>query len=162
MEVLWAPWRMEFIKDLRDKYKDGCLFCSLAKATAEEDLVLYKGKHSYVVMNRYPYNVGHVMIVPLKHTADLLELDDKARAEILKLAGEVKKIIKAEMNAEGFNMGLNFGKVAGAGIEHHLHLHVVPRWNGDTNFFPIFGKTKSMPEYLSDTYKRLKPYFDKI
>ncbi|MBU4484065.1 HIT domain-containing protein [bacterium] len=163
METLWAPWRMEFIRNLKDKYKEGCLFCNLHKSKDDEsDLVLYRGKHSYVVMNRYPYNVGHVMVVPNKHTANLLELDSKTNAELLELAGKSAEIIQKEMNAEGFNMGFNFGRTAGAGIKEHLHLHVVPRWNGDTNFFPIFAKTKSMPEYLGDTYNRLKAYFDKI
>ncbi len=159
MQQLWAPWRMQFIEELRDS-GGGCILCELAAAdVGRERLVLSKGKFCYAVMNRYPYNNGHLMIVPYKHAASLSELTHDEHAEILELCARSIEVMKSSLNAEGFNCGFNFGAVAGAGIKDHLHLHVVPRWCGDANFLPIIGDTRSMPEYLEQTYDRLAAGF---
>ena len=161
MEKLWAPWRMEYIEDLKSSLGDECFLCEHAK-NPDDDLrfVLARGKHVFVILNRYPYNCGHLMVVPYKHVKDLSKLDSNEYAELMSFTSLSVEILKDVLGAEGFNCGLNLGKCAGAGLETHLHMHIVPRWMGDTNFFPVLGKTKSMPEYLGDTYKKLKPAFE--
>lgn len=162
MKQLWAPWRMEFIKELR-KREGGCIFCELhSEGDDRERLVLYRGRSCYAVMNRFPYNNGHLMIVPYRHEGSLSKLDSTECAEMMELNARSIEILSASLEAEGFNCGFNIGRVAGAGITDHIHLHVVPRWNGDTNFMPVLGDTSSMPEYLSDTYDRIIGGFEKI
>ncbi|MFA4874333.1 MAG: HIT domain-containing protein [bacterium] len=159
MERLWAPWRMQFIEELRDS-SGGCIFCELAAAGDDRKrLVLSRSELCYVLMNRYPYNNGHLMIVPFKHVASLSELSREEHAEMLSLCARSIEIMKQALGAEGFNCGFNIGAAAGAGIKDHIHLHVVPRWCGDANFLPIIGNTRSMPEYLEETYDRLIPGF---
>lgn len=155
MNHLWAPWRMEFIKDLRES--DGsCIFCELAVSGDDRArLVLFRGKSNYVLMNKYPYNNGHLLIIPYKHTGSLSDLGPDEHSEMMDLTARSIKIMENALEAEGFNCGLNFGKAAGAGITDHVHMHVVPRWVGDSNFLPIIGDTRSMPEYLEATYDRL-------
>jgi len=163
MDNIWSPWRMEFIKDKR--FKEGgapCIFCELKTLTpSTENLVLYKGEAVYVVMNRFPYTNGHLLIIPNAHSSNL-DLGAKADQEILKLMAASIDILRNTLNAEGFNCGLNLGKVAGAGIADHLHWHIVPRWNGDSNFMPVMSSHRLMPEYLSETYKRLEKGFQKL
>ncbi len=158
MKQLWAPWRMQFIEELRDR-GEGCIFCELAQTgTPEEDrerLLLYRGENCYVLLNRFPYNNGHLMIIPYRHTGDLGELAPEEHMEMMALCARSIDVLGRRLEAEGFNCGLNIGRAAGAGITDHVHLHVVPRWCGDTNFLPIFGETRSMPEYLQSTYDRL-------
>lgn len=155
MEHLWAPWRMQFIEELRVS-TGGCVFCELpARADDRESLILHRGKSCYVLMNRFPYNNGHLLIIPYKHVAELSQLESSEHAELMALCSRSVETMKTRLNAEGFNCGFNLGKVAGAGIKDHLHLHVVPRWCGDANFLPIIGETRSMPEYLQQTYDRL-------
>ena len=156
MNQLWAPWRMQFIEELRDK-GSGCIFCELVQETDNdrERLILHRGKSCYVLMNRYPYNNGHLLIIPYQHTGTLSDLSVEENTEMMQLAATSVEIMEKHIEAEGFNCGFNLGKVAGAGIADHLHLHVVPRWCGDTNFLPILGETRSMPEYLANTYDRL-------
>ena len=162
MERLWAPWRMKFIEELRDK-GSGCIFCEMAAPGDDrERLILHRGERCFTVLNRYPYNNGHMMIVPYKHVGELSELDGVDYEEMLSMSSASVKIMRETMEAEGFNMGLNIGAVAGAGITDHIHMHLVPRWRGDANFLPIIGGTKSMPEYLDDTYNRLKEPFEKL
>lgn len=162
MERLWAPWRMEFIQELREK-GSGCLFCEMGAAGDDrERMVLHRGKHCYTMLNRFPYNNGHIMIVPYKHTGDLLELSDEEHAEIMRMCAHSVKIMTESMDAEGFNCGFNIGAVAGAGIRDHIHLHVVPRWSGDSNFMPVISDTRTMPEYLEKTYDRLIGGYSKI
>ncbi len=157
---LWAPWRIEYI--LGDK-EEGCVFCTrLNREEDEKDLILYRGKTCFVIMNRYPYNNGHLLIMPNRHTWDFDSLDNEERAEIFDLLVRSRQIIEKEMNAEGYNIGLNLGKTAGAGIEEHVHFHIVPRWNGDVNFVAALGEVRCIPEHLSATYSKLKPRFDAL
>jgi ATP adenylyltransferase len=163
MDCLWAPWRIQFIEDQHDKRDNGCIFCSIAsQGDDRERLVLYRGKTCYAVMNRFPYNCAHLLVIPYRHEGELKNLGREEYAEMLDIGSKSMEIIKAEIDAEGFNCGFNFGKVAGAGILDHVHFHVVPRWCGDTNFFPVIGDIRSMPEYLQATYDRLNKGFKKI
>lgn len=159
MSNLWAPWRMKFIEELRDK-GSGCIFCELNQdGDDRERLVLCRLKHTYVVMNKFPYNNGHLLIVPNRHQGKLVEFSPEEQGEMMYLNAHSVEILMENLNAEGVNCGLNLGRAAGAGITDHLHVHVVPRWNGDTNFLPLISDTRSMPEYLEDTYDRLVDRF---
>ncbi|OGQ04644.1 MAG: hypothetical protein A2W61_00910 [Deltaproteobacteria bacterium RIFCSPLOWO2_01_44_7] len=164
MDKLWAPWRMEYIQDTRVKTEEGeCIFCHLAKQTPDDkSLVLARGKESYVVMNRFPYNCGHLLIVPYQHTANLSDLSKEGQQETIWLLDKSLQILEECMKATGFNCGLNLGKNAGGGILDHFHWHVVPRWQGDTNFLPVLAQAKPMPEYLSETYKKLEKGFQNL
>ena len=154
---MWAPWRMEYI--LGDKEK-GCIFC---KALSEEDnLTLYKGKATLVVMNKFPYINGHLLAAPIKHISTLDQLSKGEMGDLLETVEQSVGILKKVMNPDGFNVGLNLGKVAGAGVEEHLHFHIVPRWFGDTNALTVFADVRVIPEHLINTYNNLKPYFNKI
>jgi len=156
MEYLWAPWRMEYIAG---KKKKGCFFCKKVQEDGnKENLVLYRGKHVFVVMNKYPYTNGHLMIAPLRHCLRLEQLDNNELKELFDLLKACVRILKAIFRPQGFNIGMNIGTVGGAG-EDHLHLHVVPRWAGDTNFMPVIGKTKVVSDYLGRTYQKLHPAF---
>lgn len=163
-EHLWAPWRMEFIKDKRFKTGEGpCVFCELkGQMPGDQNLVLYQGKNNYIVMNRFPYTTGHLLIVSHEHTANLKQLPKNSYEEILNLTAEGMEILKEVLGAEGFNCGLNVGRVGGCGILDHFHWHIVPRWTGDTNFLPVVGEARSMPEYLNETYQRLIDKFEKL
>lgn len=152
MKTLWAPWRIEYITGEKEK---GCIFCDKPnEGKDEENLILFKGEHSFIIMNRYPYSNGHLMAVPYKHTSNMSELDDNERLELMNLTTKCVEILDI-MKPDGFNIGMNLGTAGGAGIDDHLHFHIVPRWNGDTNFMPLIGDVKIMPEYLQDTYKTL-------
>ncbi len=155
--TLWAPWRMQYIVGPRS---DGCILCE--KANGKEDtrnLILARGSFTYVLMNIYPYNCGHLMIAPYRHLESLEKLSVEERGEMLGWASKSERILRDVFHAEGFNIGINVGKVAGAGIDDHLHMHVVPRWNGDTNFMPVLGETKVIPEHVEETYAKLLPYY---
>jgi len=159
MKYLWAPWRMDYI--LGEKRR-GCFFCRKLKEKEDrKNLILYQGQHVFVVMNRYPYNNGHLMIVPKRHYLDLEQIDDKESKELFELLRASIKVLKACFHPHGFNIGINIGRVGGAG-EDHLHLHIVPRWAGDTNFMPVIGETKVVPEYLQKTYQRLHSAFSDL
>ena len=160
MNRLWAPWRIEYI---RRKDTDGCVFCQKSNSNDDkDDLVLFRGKESFVLMNLYPYSNGHLMISPYSHTSDTNDLSQNCNQEIMHLANESMNILRNTLSAEGFNFGANLGKVGGAGIEDHLHYHIVPRWNGDVNFMPVIGTTKVMVEGLNETWAGLKPEFDSL
>ncbi|WP_297490738.1 HIT domain-containing protein [Thermococcus sp.] len=160
MKVLWAPWRIEYI---RSPKHDGCIFCDFPKENRDrERLILHRGKHSFVIMNNYPYNPGHVMIAPYRHVGKWEDLTDEELLEIMRLSQLMIKAIKRVMNPDGFNMGVNLGRVAGAGIDDHVHLHIVPRWNGDTNFMPVVADTKVIPESLQEAYDELKKAIDEV
>ena len=160
MKQLWAPWRIEYI---RSPKHDGCIFCDFPREHRDgERLILYRGKLSFIIMNNYPYNPGHVMIAPYRHVGKWEDLDDDELLEIMKLSQLVIKALKEVMNPDGFNMGVNLGRVAGAGIDDHVHLHIVPRWNGDTNFMPVIADTKVIPESLQEAYYELKGAIDRI
>lgn len=155
MEVLWAPWRMEYI--LGDKER-GCVFCSRLKQDDDRrNLVLHRSKRAFVIMNRYPYNNGHVMVVPNRHISNLEEQSEEEALDMARLLSRSIEIIKAKMNAEGLNLGMNLGRVGGAGIEEHIHYHLVPRWLGDSSFMAAVGETRVIPQHLMETYDLLKP-----
>ena len=159
MKHLWAPWRMEYIE--KEIKGEGCIFCSrLREDDGPHNLILYRSSHAFVIMNKFPYNPGHLMICPFRHERDIENLSvDEARDlfECLKLS---VKVLKKVMEPHGYNIGLNSGRVAGAGVEDHLHFHIVPRWNGDTNFMPVLAEVKVVPEHLERTYRKLKTAFE--
>ena len=159
MKVLWAPWRMEYIQS--DKEEGACIFCpGQDRSLDEKRLILYVGKLTMVVMNRYPYNNGHLLVAPHRHVPGL---DDLTQEETQDLMANVRRSIgalKAVMAPEGFNVGLNLGQVAGAGMEDHLHFHIVPRWNGDTNLMTVVGDVRVIPEHIRETYEKLRTHFD--
>jgi ATP adenylyltransferase len=147
------------------KHKDegGCVFCEAQGIEdGAENLILYRGQRAFVILNRYPYTSGHLMVVPFEHEASLEDLDAETRSELLELANGVMKMLGREYHAQGYNVGINIGEAAGAGITEHIHLHVVPRWSGDTNFMSSLGETRVLPETLEDTYLRLKRAWQQI
>ncbi|MCK5551700.1 MAG: HIT domain-containing protein [Deltaproteobacteria bacterium] len=153
MKVLWAPWRMTYIMGDRDQ---GCLFCSTLKGRNDRgNLILYRSNQSFIILNRFPYTSGHLMVAPNRHVASLDELDGGEMANLMELLKKSTLILKRSLKPDGFNLGMNIGRGAGAGIDGHIHFHIVPRWNGDTNFMPVLFDTKVMPEYLEKTYERL-------
>ena len=157
---LWAPWRMEYVSN---PSKKGNIFLEKAKQDNDrKNLVLYRGKYSFVLMNLYPYNNGHLMVAPYQQYDDITLLSSKTILEIMELTQKSISILKNKLNSEGINFGLNMGNAAGAGIEDHLHFHIVPRWIGDANFMPILGHTKVIMQSLFDTYDLLKIEFDLI
>jgi ATP adenylyltransferase len=157
MKTMWAPWRIEYI--LSDK-QDGCVFCEALSTDA--DLTLYKGMATMVMMNKFPYINGHLLVAPVRHVPSLGELDKNEMGELLATIEKSVGILEKAMKPDGFNIGLNLGKVAGAGVEEHLHFHVVPRWLGDVNALTVFGEVRVIPEHLQSTYQNLKPYFEKL
>ncbi len=161
MKKLWAPWRAEYIRVACAEKQGHCLFCFLKDSRSDlENLVLYRGKNGFIVMNRFPYNSGHLMVAPYRHTANLQDLkDDEARA-IFALIQKCVAVLKKEYQPQGFNIGANLGAVAGAGVTGHIHFHIVPRWQGDTNFMPLLTETKVISEHLVSTYNRLFPHFN--
>ena len=157
MKTMWAPWRMEYILGEKEK---GCIFC---RALSDQgNLILYKGKVTMVVMNKYPYINGHLLVAPTRHLSLLEQLSKNEMGDLLETVEKSVGILKKVMNPDGFNVGLNLGKVAGAGVEEHLHFHIVPRWFGDTNALTVFADVRVIPEHLQATFNNLKPYFDKI
>jgi ATP adenylyltransferase len=165
MEIKFTPWRMNYIKGGSASEQAGCVLCNLpAAATAEDaaNLLLYRGRRCYVVMNLYPYNTAHLMVVPYLHTADLAGLAAETAHELFGLTRHCVAIIEAEYHPHGYNLGMNLGRTAGAGIDEHLHMHIVPRWNGDANYLPIVGGTKLLPEELPRSYERLRPHFAQL
>ena len=155
MERLWAPWRMEYIAGATKS--EGCIFCEKWNGTADpENLVLFRGEACFVILNLFPYNNGHLMVVPIRHVADVVDLTEDEQSEMFRLMQRMVGVLREVMSPQGFNIGFNLGRAAGAGIADHLHLHVVPRWNGDTNFMPVLGATRVISEALEETYKKLK------
>nr|WP_233404921.1 HIT domain-containing protein [Actinotalea solisilvae] len=157
-ERLWTPHRMAYVGG-QDKpggpASEECPFCRVQRGTDEDGLVVARGERAFVVLNLYPYNSGHLMVLPLRHVADYTELDDAETAEVAALTRTAMTVLRTVMAPHGFNLGMNQGAVAGAGIAAHLHQHVVPRWGGDMNFLPIVARTKALPELLGDTRARL-------
>ncbi|MEA2446379.1 MAG: adenylyltransferase [Actinomycetota bacterium] len=138
----------------------GCIFCdALAAGDDEKLLIIHRGPTAFVIMNAFPYNTGHLMIAPNRHAGELSELDEAERSDLMELTNRSIEVIKDAIGPEGFNTGMNLGRIAGAGVPGHLHMHVVPRWGGDTNFMPIVGRTKVLPELLADTAAKLRPGF---
>ena len=157
MKTMWAPWRIEYI--LSEK-EGRCIFC--AALQDQDELTLFKGKGTMVTMNKFPYINGHLLVAPVRHVSALDQLSKTEMGELLATVDQSVSILKKVMKPDGFNVGLNLGKAAGAGVEEHLHFHVVPRWFGDTNALAVFGEVRVIPEHLKATYHNLKLYFDKI
>jgi len=161
MKVLWAPWRMEYI--LSDQKAGACIFCpGDNRDTDGSRLILYVGDLSMVIMNRFPYINGHLLAAPVRHVKGLELLSPEERLDLLTTVTRSVEILKKVMTPEGFNVGLNLGKVAGAGVEDHMHFHIVPRWNGDNNYMTVFGEVRVIPEHIEETYLRLLPHFKEI
>ena len=163
MKTLWAPWRAEYIYcagGQNSVSRRHCLFCNLLKTKDDpKNLILYRGRHVFVVMNRFPYNNGHLMVAPNRHTADLETFSAAESAELFKLVQRSLAALRRALKPQGFNVGANLGRVAGAGVAGHVHIHIVPRWLGDVNFMPLMAETKVISEHLSETYDRLKEGF---
>ena len=157
LDRIWAPWRMQYISCIDGEKEEGCIFCVKPSVSEDEkNFIVYRGEKCFVILNIFPYNNGHLMVVPYMHTATLSELDSETRLEMMNLASVVVEAMKNTMRPDGFNIGMNLGRTAGAGIDAHIHLHVVPRWNGDTNFMPVVGGTKVISEALEATYDKIK------
>ncbi len=157
MERIWAPWRMEYIEMEKPK---GCILCDKPKENSDTlNCILYRGDKNFIIMNSYPYNPGHLMIAPYRHIANLEELSDEELHEHFQIVSRSLKVLRQVFNPGGFNVGINMGRVAGAGIEEHVHTHIVPRWHGDTNFMPVVSDVKVLPEALAETYAKLKGKF---
>jgi ATP adenylyltransferase len=155
-QKLWAPWRMKYIEGSDPASSGGCIFCEKpAEHDDEKNYIIFRGKTCFVILNIFPYNNGHLMVVPYRHTANLDDLGPDERLEIMDLTALVIRAMKSIMRPDGFNIGMNMGRSAGAGIDEHLHMHIVPRWNGDTNFMPIIGSAKVICESLEDTARKL-------
>jgi ATP adenylyltransferase len=150
---LWAPWRLEYIKQADEQ--PGCVFCDAAAGDDEERLVVHRGSDAFVLLNKFPYSSGHLMVAPYRHVGELSELSDDEALEIHSLATQGLAALRAVYGPEGFNLGWNLGRVAGAGVVDHVHQHVVPRWSGDTNFMPVLADVKVLPEHLLETRTRL-------
>jgi ATP adenylyltransferase len=156
LERLWATWRMKYMRSI-GKPTHACIFCEIpSNPDGPQNLVVHRGETCYIVLNLFPYNNGHAMVIPYRHLAELTELTDAERLEMMQLASLMQRSLTESLEPHGFNLGMNLGRVAGAGIPGHLHLHIVPRWLGDTNFMPAIGETKVLPEGIEDTYHRIR------
>jgi len=160
MDVLWAPWRMEYIKS--SPKAEGCVFCEKLLDTKDrENLLLCRSRHAFVLMNPYPYNNGHLMVLPKKHMPGLEGLEDEVLLDLMRTTRFCIDSLREAMRPEGFNMGINLGRVAGAGLADHLHLHIVPRWAGDASFMTVVGEVRVIPDHITSTYDSLAPIFQK-
>ncbi|MCS7251187.1 MAG: HIT domain-containing protein [Thermoflexus sp.] len=161
MERLWTPWRMAYLKG-EGGVPQGCIFCLKIDGSDEAEHILFRGQTAYVTLNRYPYNNGHLMVIPYAHVPSLEDLDDPTLLETMQLVTLSLRVLRQAYRPEGFNIGVNIGRSAGAGVADHVHLHIVPRWTGDTNFMPVISNTRVLPEWLDDTYRRLRPLFEAL
>jgi len=162
MDRLWAPWRMGYILG-NAKNQAGCFLCeALKQGDDRKAYILHRSKHSFVIMNLYPYNNGHLLVVPNTHAADTDKLSVEELTDLMKCTQASITALKQDMNPEGFNVGINIGKAAGAGLPEHMHIQIVPRWTGDTSYITVFDNTRVMPELLDGTYERLRPHFEKL
>jgi ATP adenylyltransferase len=159
MNYLWSPWRMEYITT--PKSNEGCIFCNgLKHSDGPENLIVHRGPHAFVMLNRFPYTSGHLMVVPYEHKPSLELLEAASRLDIMDLSARAIQVLQALYAPQGFNLGMNIGNAAGAGVIEHVHLHVVPRWVGDTNFMSSISQTRVLPELLEETYRRVKAAWD--
>ena len=159
MKHLWSPWRMKYIEN--HSKENGCVFCTAqAKADSADNLIAFRGTNAYVILNRFPYTSGHLMVIPFEHVSNLENLNPETRSEMMELASRCTTILRNVYRTESFNMGINIGEAAGAGVLGHVHIHIVPRWAGDTNFMSTTGGMRVLPEALEDTYRRVKEAFE--
>jgi len=159
-DTLWAGWRSEYIASIGEPDIDGCLFCRLPAGSDKDALILERGEFGFTVLNRYPYTTGHVMVAPYRHAEGPTKLEPDEQIDLWRLAGNAMKTIDATMRPDGYNLGANLGRVAGAGVPGHFHLHLVPRWSGDANFMTTVGATRVLPEDLTVTWQRLREQLD--
>jgi ATP adenylyltransferase len=158
LDYIWSPWRYRYVAG--DRKPEGCVFCAIASASEDEDnLIVFRGSHNFVVLNLYPYTSGHIMVVPYSHTAELGSLDEDTAGELMRLTRAAEKHLRALYRPDGLNLGMNLGAAAGAGIAGHLHMHVLPRWVADANFISVIGETRVLPEELNVTWRRLHDAF---
>ena len=160
MDYLWSPWRLSYVTG--SARSTGCVFCDAFAAGGDESLVVFRAPLSFIILNKYPYNNGHLMVVPNRHIALPSEATSAELAEIIALAARAEVVLRESYAPHGLNMGINLGKPAGAGILDHLHMHVVPRWNGDTNFMTVVGNVRVLPEDLRTTAEKLRPIFERL
>jgi ATP adenylyltransferase len=160
MERLWSPWRLAYVTGT--KGDTGCVFCDAPRLPASESLLVHEGDTCYVVLNLYPYNNGHLMVVPYRHTGTLASLTADELSEVMRLTQRAEIVLTEAYQPHGLNIGINLGKPAGAGILDHIHVHLVPRWNGDTNFMTAVGNVRVLPEDLQDSVRRLRPIFERL
>jgi ATP adenylyltransferase len=158
LDRLWNPWRYQYVT--KENRPEGCIFCDLPKEQNDEaTLIVHRGRFNYVILNRYPYTTGHLMVVPFKHTDSLQGIDDATAQELFMLVRVADQKLREVYRPKGMNLGMNLGEAAGAGIAEHIHMHVLPRWIGDANFLTVIGETRILPEELSETYRKLKGVF---
>jgi ATP adenylyltransferase len=158
MDYLWTPWRYQYIASLKNPSR--CVFCLETSGEYDErDFVVFRGRLSFVILNIFPYTTGHLLVAPYTHTADFQQSSPEESAEMLELVKRCQFALQQTYQPDGFNVGMNLGRCAGAGVEHHLHMHVVPRWIGDSNFMTIVGETRVLPETLETTFSKLRPHF---
>ena len=158
MKRMWTPWRIKYLKAPKGSEKQGCIFCDKLRASKRSDrknLLLLRGERAFVMLNLYPYTNGHLMVAPYDHTGELESLDGETLKEMMMLVAQCIRALRKLMNPQGFNIGANLGRVAGAGVVDHVHIHIVPRWGGDTNFMPVLAETRMIPELLPQTYAGL-------
>jgi ATP adenylyltransferase len=160
---IWAPWRLAYVKDASKDIEEECIFCAFPAQGAEHDqgnLIVHRGERCFVILNKFPYTNGHLMVAPYEHCASLPELDAETVAEMMALTQRAMTALERTYSPHGYNVGCNQGRVAGAGVEHHIHMHVVPRWGGDTNFMPVLADTRVMPQTLEQSYEALTGGFE--
>jgi len=157
---IWAPWRLSYVKDASKDIESECIFCAKpAEGDDEANLIVHRGERCFVILNKFPYTNGHLMVAPYEHTGALQELGAETIAEMMSLAQRAMSALESSYSPHGYNVGFNQGRVAGAGVEHHIHMHVVPRWGGDTNFMPVLGDTRVMNQTLEDSFETVRKAF---
>lgn len=161
MNILFTPWRYPYLTAPKSEKSVGCIFCAAADGDARETLTLFRSDAALVMLNRYPYTNGHLMVAPIAHEARLFDSTDQSLRALIRLTAEAQRILSDVYRPDGFNVGMNFGEVAGAGVADHYHMHIVPRWSGDSNFMTVTARTRLVPEELDVTFDKLQPHFRK-
>lgn len=161
LSILWAPWRLAYVREASSR-RDSCVFCEAPRMSDDEALIAYRGRRAYIILNRFPYNSGHLMIAPYRHVPSLEDLDLEEMMEVMILVKVSLRALREAYSPHGFNIGVNIGEAAGAGVAGHVHVHVVPRWVGDTNYMTVTGGVKVIPQLLEDTLRTLRPIIERI